>query len=79
MRVACVTPCGCALVRPLSQLSEIDYQEHSIVTERVTLITGASAGIGTERARVFAANGHRVAEQQAASSGNASKATAGAT
>jgi hypothetical protein len=32
-----------------------------IVTERVTLITGASAGIGTELARVFASNGHRVA------------------
>jgi len=31
------------------------------VSERVTLITGASAGIGTELARVFAANGHRVA------------------
>jgi short-subunit dehydrogenase len=31
------------------------------VIERVTLITGASAGIGTELARVFAANGHRVA------------------
>jgi uncharacterized protein len=31
------------------------------VTERITLITGASAGIGTELARVFAANGHRVA------------------
>jgi uncharacterized protein len=31
------------------------------VTDRVTLITGASAGIGTELARVFAANGHRVA------------------
>jgi short-subunit dehydrogenase len=31
------------------------------VTERVTLITGASAGIGTEMARVFSANGHRVA------------------
>jgi uncharacterized protein len=30
------------------------------VTERVTLITGASAGIGAEMARVFAANGHRV-------------------
>lgn len=29
--------------------------------ERVTLITGASAGIGAELARVFAANGHRVA------------------
>jgi uncharacterized protein len=30
------------------------------VTERVTLITGASAGIGAELARVFASNGHRV-------------------
>jgi len=35
--------------------------EHSIVTERVTLITGASAGIGAELARVFASKGHRVA------------------
>jgi hypothetical protein len=32
-----------------------------IVTERVTLITGASAGIGTELARIFASNGHRLA------------------
>ena len=31
------------------------------MTERVTLITGASAGIGTELARVFASNGHRLA------------------
>jgi len=31
------------------------------VTERLALITGASAGIGRELARVFAANGHRVA------------------
>jgi short-subunit dehydrogenase len=31
-----------------------------IVTERVTLITGASAGIGAELARVFAAHKHRV-------------------
>jgi hypothetical protein len=31
------------------------------VTERVTLITGASAGIGAELVRVFAAKGHRVA------------------
>src|SRR5580692_2661620 len=36
-------------------------QESGIVTERVTLITGASAGIGTELARVFASTGHRVA------------------
>jgi short-subunit dehydrogenase len=28
---------------------------------RVTLITGASAGIGAELARVFASNGHRLA------------------
>jgi short-subunit dehydrogenase len=31
------------------------------VTERVTLITGASAGIGAELARIFALKGHRVA------------------
>lgn len=31
------------------------------MTERVTLITGASAGIGSELARIFAAKGHRVA------------------
>lgn len=31
------------------------------MTERVTLITGASAGIGAELARIFASNGHRVA------------------
>jgi short-subunit dehydrogenase len=31
------------------------------VTERVTLITGASAGIGAELARVFASNDHKVA------------------
>jgi uncharacterized protein len=31
------------------------------VTERVTLITGASSGIGTELAKVFASNDHRVA------------------
>jgi short-subunit dehydrogenase len=36
-------------------------KEHCIVSECVTLVTGASAGIGTELARVFAANGHRVA------------------
>ena len=31
------------------------------MTDRVTLITGASAGIGMELARIFAAKGHRVA------------------
>src|SRR5436853_5358601 len=30
------------------------------MTDCVTLITGASAGIGAELARVFASNGHRV-------------------
>jgi short-subunit dehydrogenase len=37
------------------------YLRASIVTERVTLITGASAGIGAELARVFASKGHRLA------------------
>ena len=31
------------------------------MTERVTLITGASAGIGAELARIFASKGYRVA------------------
>ena len=31
------------------------------MTVRVTLITGASSGIGGELARIFAANGHKVA------------------
>jgi short-subunit dehydrogenase len=44
-----------------SQRNQNLNQEISIVTERVTLITGASAGIGAELARVFAAKGHRVA------------------
>jgi uncharacterized protein len=39
----------------------IDLRARKIVTERVTLITGASAGIGAELVRVFASNGHRVA------------------
>jgi short-subunit dehydrogenase len=44
-----------------SQRNQNLNQEISIVTERVTLITGASAGIGAELARIFAAKGHRVA------------------
>src|ERR1700688_2157502 len=38
-----------------------NFKSIEIVTESVTLITGASAGIGTELARVFALNGHRLA------------------
>jgi short-subunit dehydrogenase len=60
MRVACVEPQAYALVRRTTTFPAIDF-EHSIVTECVTLITGASAGIGTELARVFASKGHRVA------------------
>src|SRR5260370_14957901 len=52
----------------MRMLSFPDLAEHRaiclrafIVTERVTLITGASAGIGAELARIFASNGHRVA------------------
>src|SRR5436305_8868286 len=35
--------------------------ESSGMTDRVTLITGAAAGIGAELARVFASRGHRLA------------------
>lgn len=59
-QVACIRPSGYALVRPFAAHRAIDLRA-SIVTERVTLITGASAGIGTELARIFASNGHRVA------------------
>ena len=45
-------------VRPANPGNEVKRPN---VTERVTLITGASAGIGTELARVFASHGHRVA------------------
>lgn len=49
-----------ALVQPLRS-QKLEFKRLQIVTERVTLITGASAGIGIELARVFAANGHRLA------------------
>ena len=50
-----------ALSFAVSGPKDFKFKRLSIVTERVTLITGASAGIGTELARVFAANGHRLA------------------
>src|SRR6266852_7679895 len=60
LQVACIPPNAYALVPALAAYPAINL-EHSTVTERVTLITGASAGIGTELARVFASNGHRLA------------------
>jgi short-subunit dehydrogenase len=58
LQVACISPKAYAF-------SIRDQNSNNlrvlIVTERVTLITGASAGIGTELARVFASNGHRLA------------------
>lgn len=60
MHAACVTRRPYALVRVLVTYLQ-SIQEHPTVTERVTLITGASAGIGTELARVFASHGHRLA------------------
>src|SRR5260370_23831645 len=60
LQEACIPPKAYALVLVLAAYPAINL-EHWIVTERVTLITGASAGIGSELARVFASNGHRVA------------------
>jgi uncharacterized protein len=37
------------------------YERRRRMTDRVTLITGASGGIGAELARVFASKGHRLA------------------
>src|SRR6202049_967831 len=45
----------------VSCLSGNSFKSIQIVTERVTLITGASAGIGAELARIFASHGHRAA------------------
>ena len=55
MQAACIPP------KPYSRRVGVLSAGWKIVTERVTLITGASAGIGTELVRVFASNGHRVA------------------
>src|ERR1700761_7521778 len=44
-----------------SRRAVVEVDLRVIVAERVTLITGASAGIGAELARIFAKNGHRVA------------------
>jgi short-subunit dehydrogenase len=57
--MACIPPKAYALVVGLAA-SRNSIKSAEIVTERVTLITGASAGIGTELARVFASSGHRV-------------------
>jgi hypothetical protein len=53
---ACVCPRAYAVVSLL-----VETHLRAIVAERVTLITGASAGIGADLARVFAQRGHRVA------------------
>jgi len=57
--MACISPKAYALVVGLVAYPANSIKSAEIVTERVTLITGASAGIGTELARVFASNGHR--------------------
>jgi short-subunit dehydrogenase len=57
--MACIPPKAYALVWGWRHIPH-SIKSAEIVTERVTLITGASAGIGTELARVFASNGHRV-------------------
>src|SRR3984893_9634035 len=59
--MTCIAPQAYALVPNVGRISCNSFQEHSTVTERVTLITGASAGIGAELARVFASHGHRLA------------------
>ena len=59
LQPACIPPKAYALVERSERIS--CKLRALIVTERVTLITGASAGIGSELARVFASNGNRLA------------------
>jgi short-subunit dehydrogenase len=59
--MACVPPKAYGLLQGWAPHRTNNFKSNEIVTDRVTLITGASAGIGTELARVFASNGHRVA------------------
>src|SRR5438270_528720 len=60
LRMACIAP-KAYVSNGGSRISCKRFQERCIVTERVTLITGASSGIGIELARVFASKGHRLA------------------
>src|SRR5690348_14533523 len=52
---------ACARPQPYALVRRLYIKWILIVAERVTLITGASAGIGADLARVFAKEGHRVA------------------
>src|SRR3954471_4607959 len=61
LRTPCVRAAPCGLLRVPDATYSAIISRALIVTERVTLITGASAGIGAEMARVFAAKAHRVA------------------
>jgi short-subunit dehydrogenase len=60
LRMACIAP-KAYVSNGGRRISCKKFQERCIVTERVTLITGASSGIGIELARVFASKGHRLA------------------
>jgi short-subunit dehydrogenase len=59
--MACIPPKACGLLQCRAPHRANNFKSNDIVTDRVTLITGASAGIGTELARVFASNGHWLA------------------
>src|SRR5438270_11402920 len=60
LRMACIAPKAYVSANGGRRICK-RFQERCIVTERVTLITGASSGIGIELARVFASKGHRLA------------------